>query len=118
MIEKSSVVRARSALQFPLSTPLGPLALFAMTEEVAHHLPNPISNPAFKGNEMNKLLSVLLAGVIATVSTTAFAQDKKDAAPAASAPAAAKADAPKKAKKVKKTKKAKKAPAAKDEAKK
>ena len=38
---------------------------------------------------MNKLLSVLIAGVIATASTAGFAQDKKADAPAATTPKAA-----------------------------
>ena len=75
---------------------------------------------------MNKLLSVLLAGVIATVSSTGFAQDKKADAPKAEMKKdAPKADAPKAEmkkdapmKKEKKEKKAKKEKNAKAEAKK
>lgn len=59
---------------------------------------------------MSKILSVLIAGIIATVSTTGFAQDKKADAPKADA---MKSEAP--MKKEKKAKKAKKAAMKKEE---
>ena len=46
---------------------------------------------------MNKLLSVLIAGVFATVAATGFAQDKKADAPKADAPKAEMAKAAPKA---------------------
>ena len=89
-------------------------ALFAVTEEVN---PAKRSNLQDKEPKMNKLLSVLLAGVIATVSSVGFAQDKKADAPKADAPKAEmKKDAP--MKKEKKEKKAKKEKKTKPEAKK
>lgn len=86
------------------------MALDALTEEVVA-----VFQLSTKEPKMNKLLSILIAGVFATVATTGFAQDKK----AADAPKAEmKKDEMKKADKPMKKEKKAKAKKAKAEAKK